>query len=211
MYRNDGFEVTVCDQQAGPQILRVPNTTTAGTHHLSVRIVTDVQKPGVMLTEVEELLAAGPDVHLVVDSVEAATRLSGDSSDPDPGNLWHGLRLLQSLTTARAGQIQDGLRRTDAVACHGQESTGHGRSDRLTPHRGDQRPEKTSRFASRIARRSGLPRYEPQDDSHVVIKREQPSTHSRHDRNSKMYIGPYNCPSSRLSATVRHRRHHQNN
>jgi len=76
MYRNDGFEVTVCDQQAGPQILRVHNTTTAGPDTISVRIVTDVQKPGVMLTEVEELLAAGPDVHLVVDSVEAATRLS---------------------------------------------------------------------------------------------------------------------------------------
>lgn len=171
MYRNDGLEVTVCDQQAGPQILRVHSTPTAGPDtEISVRVITNVQKPGVILTEVEELLAAGPDAHLVVDSMHAATRLSEILRTPIQvvsGTACvcynHPQLLVQGtsrtvfeeptrwlVTTEKVPDMADPI-----VSLPIEEIRG------LRKHL-DSYPGSPGDL--------GLPRYEPQDDTHTVIK-----------------------------------------
>jgi len=118
VYRNNGHDVTVVDQQPGPQTLRVRSKTEEVEDHISVRIIPYVQKPGVILTKLDDLLKMNADVHLVVDSVDAADRLSEILRIPFLVRIWCRWCLLQPPTTVFPGQIQNGLRRTDMVGCH---------------------------------------------------------------------------------------------
>ena len=172
MYRNDGFEVTVCDQQPGLQILRAHNTTTAGPDtQIAVRIVTNVQKPGVILTEVEELLAAGPDVHLVVDSVDAATRLSEILRTPlqvVSGTACVCYNHPQPLVQVKSRTVFEEPTRWLVTAEKVPDTADPIVSLPIEEIRDlrkhlDLRPGSPGDL--------GLPRYEPQDDSHVVIKK----------------------------------------
>jgi len=170
VYRNNGHDVTVVDQQPGPQTLRVRSKTEEVEDHISVRIIPDVQKPGVILTKLDDLIKMNADVHFVVDSVDAADRLSDI------------LRIPFLSVSGAAGVCYNHLQPF---------FQGKSRTVFEEPTRWVVTTEKVPDTADPIVsfpieeirdlRKHldsypgslgdlGLPRYEPQDDSHVVIK-----------------------------------------